>query len=101
MLVVYMLIGLWFILMCFCIWLQHALRQSKSDGNESEVEKEVMLVRLGDKIEIIELKCDKTYNGKKGVVKYIDDFGLLHGTWGDITIDLTQDTIKVIKNAKS
>ena len=56
-----------------------------------------MLIRVGDKIKIIEMKGEPNYKDKEGIVKEIDDYGLLHGTWGSLAIDLQEDTIKVIK----
>jgi len=54
-----------------------------------------MVVKVGDKIEIIEMKGEPQYTGKTGEVKYIDDIGQLHGTWGGCAI-IKGDIYKII-----
>ncbi len=39
-------------------------------------------VKVGDKIRINYMVGEPQYSGKIGVVKYIDDAGQIHGTWG-------------------
>lgn len=73
------------------------VKRSKEQESKDKKEK-VMVIKVGDKIEIIEMKDEPTYKGKRGTVKYIDDYGMLHGTWGSLAIDLNVDTIKVIKD---
>ena len=36
---------------------------------------------LDKKIRIIFMSGEPQYNGKEGVVEYVDDAGQLHGTW--------------------
>ena len=40
------------------------------------------MVKVGDKIRIIEMKGEPQYSGKEGHVMFIDDIGQIHGTWG-------------------
>jgi hypothetical protein len=39
-------------------------------------------VKIGDNIRINYMKDEPQYRGREGVVKYIDDAGQIHGTWG-------------------
>lgn len=57
-------------------------------------------VKVGDKIRIIIMEDVRAndYNGKEGVVKYIDSIGQLHGTWGGLAIIPECDTFVVIKS---
>ena len=53
--------------------------------------------KVGDKIRIIHLKDeDSTYDGKEGVVEYIDDIGQLHGSWGGLGVIPGVDDYEVI-----
>ena len=40
------------------------------------------MVKVGDKIRIIHMDGEPLYSGKVGIVEYIDDIGLIHGSWG-------------------
>lgn len=63
------------------------------------------MAKIGDKIQIIALAAEpktgvadpaaKEYEGRIGVVEYIDDLGILHGTWGGLGI-LPKDTYKIL-----
>lgn len=57
-------------------------------------------VNVGDKIRIISMEDVRAndYNGKEGVVKYIDSIGQLHRTWGGLAVIPECDTFVVIKN---
>ena len=55
------------------------------------------MVKLGDKIRIIEMKGEPEYTGKLGEVTVIDGIGQLHGTWGGLAIIPEEDTFEVIK----
>lgn len=57
-------------------------------------------VKVGDKIHIISMEDVRAndYNGKEGVVKYIDSIGQLHGTWGGLAVIPECDTFVVIKS---
>jgi hypothetical protein len=56
------------------------------------------MFRIGDKIRIINIKGEDHYNGREGVIEYIDGLDHLHGTWGDLAIILEEDLIEVINN---
>lgn len=56
-----------------------------------------MPVKIGDKIKILDMQGEHAYKGKVGVVKYIDDMGQLHGTWGGCAVIVEIDHIEVIK----
>ena len=55
------------------------------------------MVKLGDKIRIIEMKGEPEYTGKLGEVTVIDSIGQLHGTWGGLAIIPEEDTFEIIK----
>ena len=54
------------------------------------------MVKVGDKIRIIEMKGEPQYNGKVGIVEHIDDIGQLHGTWGGCALIPGEDTYEII-----
>lgn len=59
-------------------------------------------VNVGDKIRIINMEDVRAndYNGKEGIVEYIDSIGQLHGTWGGLAVIPECDTFVVIKANK-
>ena len=56
-------------------------------------------VGVGDCIEIVAMFDEPRYKGKIGVVKYIDDMGQLHGTWGGCAVIPDVDEYRVIKDS--
>ena len=40
------------------------------------------MLKVGDKIRIINMSEEPQYQGKRGIILDIDDFGQIHGTWG-------------------
>lgn len=50
--------------------------------------RELEALYLGRTIEIINLSDEPfvSYSGRTGLVEYIDDIGMLHGTWGSLAI---------------
>jgi hypothetical protein len=44
------------------------------------------MVKVGDTIEILEMKGEPEYSGRTGVVERIDAIGQLHGTWGGLAV---------------
>jgi hypothetical protein len=56
------------------------------------------MFKIGDKIRIIDMKGEDHYNGREGVIEYIDGLDQLHGTWGDLAIIPEEDLIEVIKH---
>jgi len=55
-----------------------------------------MEVKVGDTIKIISMKGEPSYEGKTGVVEFIDDIGQIHGTWGGCAIIPEEDKFKVL-----
>ena len=56
------------------------------------------MFKIGDKIRIIDMKGEEHYNGREGVIEYIDGLDQLHGTWGDLAIIPEEDLIEVFNN---
>lgn len=56
------------------------------------------MFKIGDKIRIIDMKSEDHYNGREGVIEYIDGLDQLHGTWGDLAIIPEEDLIEVLNN---
>lgn len=61
-----------------------------------------MQVKVGDKIKILSMYDNPDYDGRTGIVEYIDDIGQLHGTWGALAIipdaDLFVLVVKDLEN---
>lgn len=54
-------------------------------------------MKVGDKIRINHLRGeDNRYDGKEGVIEYIDSIGQLHGTWGGLAVIPTEDDFEII-----
>lgn len=58
-----------------------------------------MYAQVGDKIRITYMKGEPNYTGKEGIVKTIDDFGQLHGSWGGLAVIPDMDEYEVIERA--
>ena len=44
-------------------------------------------IKVGDRIRILHLRDeDKSYDGREGIVEFIDSLNQLHGTWGGLAI---------------
>lgn len=56
------------------------------------------MAKVGDTIRIISMSGEPQYSGCIGTVKYIDDAGQIHGTWGGCAIIPNADTYEVIDN---
>ena len=55
------------------------------------------LYKVGQRVHIIHLQGeDNRYDGKEGVVEYIDGICQLHGTWGGLAIIPEADSFYVI-----
>jgi hypothetical protein len=57
-----------------------------------------MNFEIGQKIRIISMEGEPQYNGKEGVIDYIDGIGQLHGTWGGLAVQPERDIIEVIND---
>ena len=51
---------------------------------------------IGKTIKIICMAGEPQYTGRVGVVKFIDDAGQLHGSWGGLAIQPENDTFEVV-----
>ena len=40
------------------------------------------MIKVGDNIRIIHMDKEPQYDGKIGIVEFIDDAGQIHGSWG-------------------
>lgn len=49
------------------------------------------LLPKGTKVEIISMKGEPQYTGRKGEITHIDDAGQIHGTWGGCALILGED----------
>ena len=56
------------------------------------------MVKVGDKIRIIYMSGEPQYTGREGIVKYIDDAGQIHGTWGGCALIPGEDEWEKIEN---
>ena len=56
-------------------------------------------VKVGDRLRVIEMKDEPQYSGREGVVKYIDDAGQIHGTWGGCALISGLDEFVIVKEA--
>lgn len=56
-------------------------------------------IKPGMRIRIVEMDDDYRagYEGKEGVVTFIDDLGQLHGTWGGLAVIPEVDIISLCK----
>lgn len=54
------------------------------------------MIKVGDKIKIIMMEGEPQYNDKEGIVKSIDDSGMIHGTWGGCALIPDVDEYEVI-----
>lgn len=54
-------------------------------------------VKAGDKIRILHLDGEgDSYDGKEGVVEYVDGIGQLHGTWGGLAVIPGVDSFVIV-----
>ena len=56
------------------------------------------MVKVGDKIKIVNFDDDLSYIGRKGTIKSIDEEMNLHGTWGSLPINPYCDSFVKEKN---
>ena len=59
------------------------------------------MTKIGDKIKIIQMEGESKYEGREGVVKYIDDLGQLHGTWGGCVLIPGTDQFELVQRGDS
>lgn len=56
-------------------------------------------MKVGDKIRIVKMDDDLSgieYEGREGVIEFIDSMGQLHGTWGGLVIIPEVDVIQIL-----
>ena len=54
------------------------------------------MVKIGDKIKIINMNGEPQYAGATGKVTFIDDMGQIHGTWGGCALIDGEDSYEVL-----
>jgi hypothetical protein len=55
------------------------------------------MANIGDWVRIIDMDGEPQYEGKEGVVDYIDSLGQLHGTWGGCALIPGVDSFEIMK----
>ena len=55
------------------------------------------MVKVGDKIKIIDMRGEPHYSGRVGVVTHIDAIGQLHGIWGGLAVIPGEDMFVVVE----
>ena len=55
------------------------------------------MLKVGDKIRIIDMSGEPQYTGCEGTVEYIDDAGGIHGSWGGCALIPDKDSWEVIE----
>ena len=55
------------------------------------------MIKVGDKIKIFFMDGEPSYSGKVGIVKYIDDIGQIHSTWGGCALIPDVDRFEVVE----
>ena len=48
-------------------------------------------VKSGDAIHIYHMFGESEYRDREGVVKFIDDIGQIHGSWGGLALNFDDD----------
>ena len=56
------------------------------------------MVKVGDKIRIIQMDGEPQHSGKVGVVEHIDDIGQIHGSWGGCALIPEIDKYEIIND---
>lgn len=54
------------------------------------------MVKVGDKVRIINMKGEPHYSGKEGIILFIDDAGQIHGTWGSCALIPDEDDFVIV-----
>jgi len=53
--------------------------------------------KVGDKVRILFMSGESQYTGRVGIVKFIDDMGYIHGTWGGCALIPGEDEWEIIE----
>ena len=59
------------------------------------------MTKIGDKIRIIQMDGEPKYEGREGVVKFIDDPSQLHDTWGGCALIPGTDQFELVQRGDS
>ena len=59
------------------------------------------MVKVGDKIKIIQMDGEPQYSGKIGVVEHIDDIGQIHGSWGGCALIPGVDIFEIAEHTSN
>lgn len=54
-------------------------------------------IKIGDKIKILSMQDEPQYEGKTGIVEFIDDIGQIHGSWGVCALIPEVDKYEIIR----
>lgn len=54
------------------------------------------MVKVVHRIRIVAMVGEPHYDGREGVVEYMDSMGQLHGTWGGLAVQPDMDTVEVL-----
>ncbi len=54
-------------------------------------------IKIGDKIKILSMQDEPQYEGKTGIVEFIDDIGQIHGSWGGCALIPEVDKYEIIR----
>jgi len=57
------------------------------------------MVKIGDRIRIVNMKGEEHYKGLEGVIEFIDGINQLHGTWGGLAVIPGEDEFEIIQKA--
>ena len=56
-------------------------------------------VQPGDKIHIFDMDGEPHYAGREGIVRTIDSIGQVHGSWGGLALNFSDDWV-IIEEVK-
>ena len=56
------------------------------------------MLKIGDKIRIINMEGEPLYTGREGIITYIDDMGQVHGSWGGLALHEDTDSYEILKS---
>lgn len=58
------------------------------------------MIKVGDKIRIIEMAGESQYTNRVGVVTHVDCLGQIHGTWGGCAIIPRVDEFEILERSE-
>lgn len=54
------------------------------------------MYKVGMTIRILQMEGESQYDGKVGVINFIDAIGQLHGTWGGLAVQPERDSLQIV-----